>query len=132
MLVRRKKSNSAPFILWAAESIDFIGDREHAEPVGIVTRQGEAQDCQVPGPQRPGLPLDWTLLIHCDALLATDLKVTSFGGAGQIVSMRIRKRMGSRQLVGKRNAFRRRHKLELRRLPVPWRDLIRWRKLLAR
>src|SRR5581483_1620437 len=53
-----------PFILSLAEAADFIRDREHAEPIVIVPRQGEAQDWQVPGPQTPGLPLDWILLIH--------------------------------------------------------------------
>ena len=32
-----------PLIMWPVEPVDFPGDREHAEPVGIVQRQGEAQ-----------------------------------------------------------------------------------------
>ena len=46
-----------PLIVRPVEPVDFIRDREHAEPIGIVVRQGEAQNCQVPGPQSPGLPL---------------------------------------------------------------------------
>jgi hypothetical protein len=57
-----------PLIMRPAEPVDFISDREHAESIGIVVRQGEAQDCHVPGPQSPRLPLGWTSLIHCDAL----------------------------------------------------------------
>jgi hypothetical protein len=63
-----------PVALRAAEPVDFIGDCEHAEPVGIVQRQGEVQVCQMPGAESLGLPLDWILLIHCESLIGGRLK----------------------------------------------------------
>ncbi|KRR06810.1 hypothetical protein [Bradyrhizobium valentinum] len=38
------------------EPVDFAGDPEHSQPVGIVQRHRIAQDCQMPGTQRAGKP----------------------------------------------------------------------------
>ena len=56
-LVRRKNSKSAlPSCRGSSLSIS-LGDPEHGQPVGIVERHGIAQDRQMPGTQRAGVPL---------------------------------------------------------------------------
>jgi hypothetical protein len=37
-----------PVFARAAKPVDFIGDREQSEPVGIVPRYREAENCEVP------------------------------------------------------------------------------------
>ena len=56
-LVRRKNFELRAAIMPRIEPVDFTGDPEHGQPVGIVERHGIAQDRQMPGTQRAGVPL---------------------------------------------------------------------------
>ena len=37
------------------------GNGEYAQPVGILQRDGEAQDRKMPRPYRPGVPFIWSV-----------------------------------------------------------------------
>lgn len=43
----------------SAKPIDFYSNGEYAEHVGIVQRDGKAQDGEVPRPYHPGVPFMW-------------------------------------------------------------------------
>ena len=43
-----KKIEIRPLFARSAQPVDFIGNRQQAEPVGIVPRYREAQDCEMP------------------------------------------------------------------------------------
>src|SRR5882757_7757686 len=51
-----KETELSFLVATPAKPVDFRGNGEYAQPVGMVQRYCKAQDCEVPRPYHPGVP----------------------------------------------------------------------------